>query len=77
MKFWLAIPLALIMVSPLFLDYAYGPGLDWSADGGVGIPGGKYGDGGVGIPEGRYGDGGVGIPEGRYAAGDGGVGIPE
>ena len=67
MKFWFVFPLALLLMSPMWLDRIYEPGL--------GGPGFARDEGGVGIPEGRIAEGGVGIPEGRIA--EGGVGIPQ
>ena len=64
MRFWLVFPIAMVLLSPLWLG-TYGPPADWqggitTADGGTGIPP-HYADGGTGIPP-HYADGGTGIP---------------
>ena len=75
MRFWFVLPLAMLMISPLWFDQFESrlerqEGLP-TADGGAGIPP-HYGDGGAGIPP-HYSDGGAGIPP-HYS--DGGAGIP-
>ena len=63
MRFWLVFPIAMFMLSPLWLG-TYGPPADWqdarTADGSGGIPP-HYSDGSGGIPP-HYADGSGGIP---------------
>ena len=62
MRFWLAFPLTILMLSPLWLQRFESrmDQRDAMADGGTGIPP-HYADGGTGIPP-HYADGGTGIP---------------
>ena len=62
MRFWLVFPLAMFLLSPLWLGW-YPPadqGGMTTAEGGAGIPP-HYSEGGAGIPP-HYAEGGAGIP---------------
>ena len=80
MKSWLAVPLVLLMLSPVWVDFDDPePGLDGPrhAEGGIGIPERAVAEGGIGIPERAVAEGGIGIPERAVAVQEGGIGIPE
>ncbi len=68
MKFWFVFPLALLLMSPMWLDrFDLGEmeaGSAGVAEGGVGVPpNGRIAEGGVGVPpNGRIAEGGVGVP---------------
>lgn len=59
MKFWFALPLAMLMLSPIWLERMESR-MDGIAEGGAGLPP-SYAEGGAGLPP-SYAEGGAGLP---------------
>ena len=59
MKFWFVFPLALLMLSPIWLERIESR-MDGTAEGGLGLPP-TYAEGGLGLPP-SYAEGGLGLP---------------